>query len=193
MNLSKPTPVTLALIVICVICYIPELLGVPIFGGDINYWMCVAPDSFTRPWEFVTAIFAHSSLEHLAMNMVSLYWLGTLIEGVHGKLRFAIIFFVSGIMGNVAFALLANGSAVGASGAVFGLLGACAYLFYQMRDQPAARGMFQGLLAMLALNVINSFLPGIAWEAHFGGLVAGVACEAVIVALGKRKHLAEKR
>ena len=191
MSFSKPTPVTLALIVICLICYIPELLGLNILGADINYWMCVAPDSFARPWEFVTAMFAHSSLEHLAMNMVSLYWLGTMIEGVHGKLKFAIIYFVSGIAGNIAFALLADGAAVGASGAIFGLLGAGAYLLYQLRDQPAARGMFQGMLAMLALNVLNSFVPGIAMEAHFGGLVAGVICEAVVIALDRHKRLAE--
>lgn len=182
-KLQKPESLTLVLIIVCVVCYIPQMLGVPIFGAPMNYWMSVASDSLTRPWEFVTAIFAHGSLEHLAMNMVSLYWLGSLIEGAHGKAKFAILFFVSGIVGNVVFALLADGSAVGASGAVFGLLGAAAYLLYKRRDNPGARGMFQGLLAMLALNVINSFLPGIAMEAHFGGLVAGVICEAVILAL----------
>lgn len=187
MNISKPTPVTLALIVICIVCYIPEMLGLQIFGADVNYWMAVVPDSFTRPWEFITAMFAHSSLDHLAMNMISLYWLGTMIESAHGKLKFAIIFFVSGIVGNIAFALFADGAAVGASGAVFGLLGAGAYLLYQLRDQPAARSMFQGMIAMLALNVLNSFLPGIAMEAHFGGLVAGVMCEAAVIALDRRK------
>lgn len=187
MNLSKPAPLTLALIIVCVVCYIPELLGIPIFGASTNYWMAVVPDSFARPWEFVTAIFAHGSVEHLLMNMVSLYWLGTMIEDIHGKLKFAILFFVSGIFGNIAFALFANGSAVGASGAIFGLLGAGAYLLYQMRSNPAARGMFQGMLAMLVLNVLNSFVPGIAMEAHFGGLVAGVLCEAAIVAIDKRK------
>jgi len=183
LNVGKPARLTLVLIIICVICYIPQMLGIPIFGAPLNYWMAVAPDSFARPWEFITAIFAHSSLEHLAMNMVSLYWLGTMIENRHGKAKFAILFFASGIAGNIAFALFADGVAVGASGAVFGLLGAVSYLLFKMRDNPAARGMFQGLMAMLAINVLNSFLPGIAMEAHFGGLVAGVVCEAAILAL----------
>ncbi len=187
MNVGKPARLTLVLIVICVVCYIPELLGIRIFGATPNYWMSVAPDSFMRPWEFVTAMFAHSSIEHLAMNMVSLYWLGTMLENIQGKVRFAIIFFVSGIFGNIAFALFANGSAVGASGAIFGMLGAAAYLTYQRRDNPAIRGMYQGLIAMLVLNIFNSFLPGIALEAHFGGLVAGVACEAAIVAIDRKK------
>ena len=187
MNVGKPARLTLVLIVICVVCYIPEMLGIGLFGATPNYWMAVVPDSFSRPWEFVTAMFAHGSLEHLAMNMVSLYWLGTMIENIQGKVRFAIIYFVSGIAGNVAFALFANGSAVGASGAIFGLLGAAAYLTYQRRDNPAIRGMYKGLIAMLGLNVVNSFLPGIALEAHFGGLVAGVACEAAIVAIDRKR------
>lgn len=187
MNVGKPARLTLVLIVVCVVCYIPQLLGIPIFGAPINYWMAVVPDSFARPWEFVTAMFAHGSIEHLAMNMVSLYWLGTMLENLQGKVRFAILYFVSGIFGNVAFALFANGSAVGASGAIFGMLGAAAYLMYQRRDNPAIRGMYQGLIAMLILNIINSFVPGIAMEAHFGGLVAGVACEAAIVALDRKK------
>ena len=187
MNVGKPARLTLVLIVICVVCYIPQLLGIPILGQPINYWMAVVPDSFSRPWEFVTAMFAHGSIEHLAMNMVSLYWLGTMLENIQGKVRFAIIYFVSGIAGNIAFALFANGSAVGASGAIFGMLGAAAYLMYQRRDNPAIRGMYQGLIAMLVLNVINSFLPGIALEAHFGGLVAGVACEAAFVAVDRKK------
>lgn len=185
MNAGKPAQLTLVLIVICVICYVPEMLGIPIFGATMNYWMAVVPDSFARPWEFVTAIFAHGSLEHLAMKMVSLYWLGAMLENRHGKVKFAILFFVSGIVGNVVFSLVAEGSAVGASGAIFGLLGALSYLLYRMRGNPAARGMFQGIMVMLAINVVNSFLPGIAMEAHIGGLVAGVACEAVILALDR--------
>ena len=177
----------MALIIICIVCYIPDLLGLHFFGMMLGDWMAVAPDSFARPWEFVTAIFAHGSLEHLAMNMVSLYWLGTMIEDIQGKARFAIIFFVSGILGNVLFALIANGYAVGASGSIFGLLGAGAYMLYQMRDNPAARGMFQGMIAMLALNIFNSFLPGIALEAHLGGLIGGIASEATIVAIDRKK------
>lgn len=187
MNVGKPAQLTLVLIIICIVCYIPEMLGIQFFGQTPNYWMAVVPDSFARPWEFVTAMFAHSSLEHLAMNMVSLYWLGTMLENIHGKVKFAILYFVSGICGNIAFALFANGAAVGASGAIFGMLGAGAYLLYQMRDNPGARGMLQGMVAMLVLNIINSFVPGIAMEAHFGGLVAGVICEAAIVALDHKR------
>ena len=185
--MMRPSPVTIALIVICVIAYIPEILGIRFGGFDINYWLCVDPTSFSRPWELVTAIFAHGSLEHLAMNMISLYWLGTLIEDIHGKAKFLLIFFVSGIVGNVAVVLFADAAALGASGAIFGLLGAAALLLFSLRENPQAKSMLMGLLVMLAINVANSFLPGISMEAHFGGLIAGVAVEGLILLAGRGK------
>lgn len=185
--MMKPAPVTIALIVICVVLYIPELLNISIAGADIDYWLCVDPTSLSRPWELVTAIFAHGSLEHLAMNMISLYWLGTMIEDIHGKVRFLILFFVSGIMGNLAVVLFSNSAALGASGAIFGLLGAAALLLFTMRSNPRARSMLSGLLVMLVINVANSFLPGISMEAHFGGLIGGVAVEGIFIAIDKAR------
>ena len=185
--MMRPTLVTIALIVICVVLYIPELLGISIGGFDINYWLCVDPTSFSRPWELVTAIFAHGSLEHLAMNMISLYWLGSLIEDIHGKAKMLIIFFVSGIVGNIAVVLFSNAAALGASGSIFGLLGAAALLLFSLRQNPQAKSMLSGLLVMLAINIANSFVPGISMEAHFGGLVGGLAVEALILLLGRTR------
>ena len=187
--MSKPAPFTLALIVICVVLYIPEALGVSIGGQEINYWLCVAHDSLSRPWELVTAIFAHWSLEHLAMNMISLYWLGTMIERAHGPVKFGIVFFVSGIAGNLAVVFFAdpNTVAAGASGAIFGLLAAAAILCFAFRQHPGIRSQLQGLIVMLVINVVNSFIPGISMEAHFGGLVGGLACEAVLMAIDRDK------
>mgnify|MGYP002626160451 CR=1 FL=1 len=187
--MSKPAPVTLALIIVCVVLYIPEALGVHIGGHEINYWLCVANDSLSRPWELVTAIFAHWSIEHLAMNMISLYWLGTMIEEAHGHVKFGIVFFVSGILGNLAVVLFAdpNTVAAGASGSIFGLLGAAALLFFAFRQDPGIRSQLQGLLIMLAINVVNSFIPGISMEAHFGGLAGGLICEAVILGMDRDK------
>lgn len=178
--MTKPSIVTIVLIGICVVLFIPEFLNINIGGADLNYWLCVAPDSFTRPWEFVTAIFVHGSPMHLLMNMISLYWLGTFIESSHGKGLYLLIFFVSGIAGNVTVAL-AGSAAVGASGAIFGMLGAGALLLFSLRKDPGARQMLTGFAVMLAINIFNSFLPGISMEAHFGGLAAGVIVEAIII------------
>ena len=179
---EKPTKLTTALIIACVVMYIPELIGL-----NINAWLAVSPYSpYYAPWQLVTAMFAHGSLEHLAMNMVSLWWLGTLLERMQGTVRFAIVYFVSGIFGNLVFALVGDSFAVGASGAIFGLLGAVAVMLYRHRESPIAKAMLQGLGVMIAINVINSFMPGIALEAHFGGLVAGAAVEAIILAIGSK-------
>ena len=179
---DKPTKLTLVLIVACVVLYIPELIGL-----NLNAWLAVSPYSlYYAPWQLVTAMFAHGSLEHLLMNMVSLWWLGTLLERMQGTVRFAIVYFVSGIVGNLVFALFSDGYAVGASGAIFGMLGAVAVLLYKHRQSPVAKAMLQGLLVMIAINVVNSFMPGIALEAHFGGLLAGALVEVVILAIGSK-------
>ena len=179
---DKPTKLTLVLIVSCVVLYIPELIGL-----NLNAWLAVSPYSpYYAPWQLVTAMFAHGSLEHLLMNMVSLWWLGTLLERMQGTVRFAIVYFVSGIVGNLVFALFSDGYAVGASGAIFGMLGAVAVLLYKHRQSPVAKAMLQGLLVMIAINVVNSFMPGIALEAHFGGLLAGALVEVIILAIGSK-------
>ena len=176
----KPTKLTTCLIIACAICYLPELIGF-----NVNALLAVSPYTLHyAPWQLVTAMFAHGSLDHLAMNMVSLWWLGTLIEKMEGTVRFAIVYFASGIAGNLAFALFSGGYAVGASGAIFGLMGAVAVGLYWHRESPLAKAMLQGLGVMIALNVVNSFMPGIALEAHFGGLLAGGLGELVILAIG---------
>ena len=83
-------------------------------------------------------------------------------------------------------ALFSDGYAVGASGAIFGMLGAVAVLLYKHRQSPVAKAMLQGLLVMIAINVVNSFMPGIALEAHFGGLLAGALVEVIILAIGSK-------
>ena len=191
--MAKPAPVTLVLIGICVVLYIPELMNISFNGYEINYWLCVAPDSFSRPWEFVTAIFVHGSPTHLLMNMISLYWLGTFIERSHGKWLFLLIFFVSGIAGNIAVAIMGS-AAVGASGAIFGLLGAGALLLFTLRRDPDARQMLTGFAVMLAINILISFTPGISYEAHIGGLIGGVVVEAIIILVyrNRKKPLRRK-
>ena len=177
---KTPTTLTTRLIAACVACYLPELIGL-----NVNALLAVSPYSLQyAAWQLVTAMFAHGSLDHLAMNMVSLWWLGTLLEKIQGTARFAIVYFASGIGGNLAFALISGGYAVGASGAIFGMLGAVAVGLYRHRESPLAKAMLQGLGVIIALNVVNSFMPGIALEAHFGGLVTGAVVEAAILAIG---------
>ncbi|MET8827662.1 rhomboid family intramembrane serine protease [Streptomyces sp. NPDC004610] len=122
-------------------------------------------------YRLVTAMFAHQEIWHIAFNMLSLWWLGGPLEQALGRVRYLALYLVSGLAGSaLTYLLAAPGSAsLGASGAIFGLFGATAVLMrrlsYDMRP----------ILALLAINLIFTFTwSGIAWQAHIGGLVAGV-------------------
>ncbi len=181
---AKAGRLTWALIIACVALYLPELMGM-----NLNALLAVSPYSLHfAPWQIVSAMFAHASLEHLAMNMVSLWWLGTLLERTQGSIQLAVVYFTSGVAGNLSFCLFGSGYAVGASGAIFGLMGATAVLLFHHRANPEAKAMLQGLLVMAGINIVNSFLPGIALEAHLGGLVAGACAEALILLVRKLRQ-----
>jgi membrane associated rhomboid family serine protease len=131
-----------------------------------------------------TSSFAHSNTQitHILFNMYSLFVLGTLLEPMIGKLRFVILYALSVFGGGVGFLVLSTqfGSVVGASGAVFGLMGA--YLVFLIVMKLNAGQMY----IIIGINLFLGFLPGIAWEAHVGGLVVGAAAGYVLVSTRNR-------
>ena len=122
-------------------------------------------------WRIVSAGFLHAGLLHLAFNMYFLYFLGTLMEPSIGKLRFGIVYFVSLVGGSFGALLLSpNAVTVGASGAVFGAMGAAIIAMRARGIDP----MQSGLGVTLLLNLAITFLiPGISIGGHLGGLFAG--------------------
>jgi membrane associated rhomboid family serine protease len=123
-------------------------------------------------YRLLTAMFLHGSIVHIVFNMLSLWWVGGPLEAALGRVRYLALYFVSGLAGSaLSYALAAaNQPSLGASGAIFGLFGATAVLMrrlnYDMRP----------VLALLAINLVFTFgWSNIAWQAHIGGLVAGVA------------------
>ncbi|MBH5335978.1 rhomboid family intramembrane serine protease [Streptomyces pactum] len=123
-------------------------------------------------YRLLTAVFLHEEPMHIAFNMLSLWWLGPPLEAALGRARYLALYLLSGLGGSALSYLLAeeSQSSLGASGAVFGLLGATAVLMrrlnYDMR--PVA--------ILLAINlVITFYFSNIAWQAHIGGLIAGTA------------------
>ncbi|BFV58085.1 rhomboid family intramembrane serine protease [Kitasatospora sp. CMC57] len=133
-----------------------------------TYGVAAGPDEWYR---LVTAMFVHSGVVHLVMNMVSLWVLGPQLERVLGWVRFLGLYLVSGLMGGALSYLVSGGhlNSVGASGAIFGLLGATGVLFRVTRTPLGP------LLALLVFNVVITFsVKAIDWRAHLGGLVAGV-------------------
>jgi membrane associated rhomboid family serine protease len=122
-------------------------------------------------WRLLTAAFLHYGPFHLAINMYSLFYAGTLLEHVIGRWRFALLYLGSGIAGSAGAIWLSPDSVtVGASGAIFGILGA---LFVLERRRHIATG---GQVAMLiVLNLVFTFaISNISVGGHLGGLVAGV-------------------
>jgi membrane associated rhomboid family serine protease len=122
-------------------------------------------------WRLITSAFLHYGVFHIAVNMYSLYFAGSILEQVIGRWRFLVLYLVSGLAG-AAGALIASPNAitVGASGAIFGILGA---LFVLERQRHLATG---GQIAgLIVINLIFTFaFPGISIGGHLGGLAAGV-------------------
>ncbi|MDG4857591.1 rhomboid family intramembrane serine protease [Streptomyces sp. T-3] len=122
-------------------------------------------------YRLVTSMFTHEGIFHIAFNLLGLWWLGAPLEQALGRARFLALYLVSGLAGSALTYLLADPDqpSLGASGAIFGLMGATAVLMrrlnYDMRP----------VIALLALNMLFTFTwPNIAWQAHVGGLVAGL-------------------
>ncbi|MEL3950334.1 MULTISPECIES: rhomboid family intramembrane serine protease [Streptomyces] len=125
-----------------------------------------------QAYRLVTSMFTHQEIWHIAFNMLGLWWLGGPLEAALGRARYLTLYMLSGLGGSALTYLLEDASkaSLGASGAIFGLLGATAVLMrrlnYDMRP----------VIALLALNLLFTFTwSGIAWQAHVGGLIAGVA------------------
>jgi membrane associated rhomboid family serine protease len=163
--------VTYAIIAVTVLIWLAQLFS---RGFVTNALFFYAPAALVEPWRIVTALFVHnaslpSGILHIGFNMYSLFIFGSILEQQLGRARFAALYFLSGIGGSLAVALLAPGTAVvGASGAIFGLLGAFFVIQRHLGGQSAQ------ILVLVALNLAIGFIvPGIAWQAHVGGVVVG--------------------
>ncbi len=128
-------------------------------------------------WQLFTATLLHASLSHLAFNCYALFVLGRDIEGLYGSLWFTVVYLVSGLAGSVAWYVLGGAEpSVGASGAIFGLIGAEAAFFLRNRQLFGAFGQqrLKNVAILLVINLVLGFtIPNINYIAHLGGLVAG--------------------
>jgi membrane associated rhomboid family serine protease len=128
-------------------------------------------------WRLVSSIFLHAGLIHLGLNAYVLWIFGNAIEREIGRLAMLGVFLTTGIFAGAASFAFAPEPAVGvgASGAIFGLVGAFIAYNYLRRHHVMAQARLRSALSMLVLNlIIGLSIPGIDWRAHLGGLVAGV-------------------
>ena len=129
-------------------------------------------------WRLLTYAFLHDTRNatHLIVNMLSLYSLGTFLEPLLGRLRMGLLCAATAVAGGVASTLFMGGASVGASGAVWGLVGATLGLLsgrHRLFPPLIARGLRQRLVVILVINIAISFLPHIDRYCHFGGGIAG--------------------
>jgi membrane associated rhomboid family serine protease len=193
-NIARRPEVTIALIAINVVAFLAEgnitlsgqptskvyeegallgsIRGFPTLGVAHGQW-----------WRIVTSGFLHENIIHIGFNMYILYILGQMLEPALGRLKFGTIYAVSLLTGSFGALLVTPHSpTVGASGAVFGVMGAAA-VEMRARQIPI---MQSGVGGLILINLVISFaLPGISWGGHIGGLLGG-ALAALVIQLGDR-------
>ncbi len=154
------------------------------WNGLLQGWEPVYP--FQREAMFLTYAMLHGGLLHLIGNMIAVLALGGIAVARIGERGFLLLYAVTAISGAAGFALLSSSEApmVGASGAVFGLIGAWKFWEWQLRQHlgSSMRPLWRSLVGLALLNVILWLaLSGLlAWEAHLGGFVAGVIFAAIV-------------
>ncbi|MER5940941.1 rhomboid family intramembrane serine protease [Streptomyces sp. NPDC001928] len=122
-------------------------------------------------YRLLTSMFLHGGYVHILFNALSLWWIGGPLEAALGRARYIALYFISGLAGSALTYLIAvpNQPSLGASGAIFGLFGATAVLMRRLQYD------MRPIIALLVINLIFTFgWSNIAWQAHIGGLVAGV-------------------
>jgi membrane associated rhomboid family serine protease len=128
-------------------------------------------------WRLLSSVFLHAGLIHLALNSYVLWIFGNAIERDIGRVSTLAVFLVTGVFAGATSFAFASGFtiAVGASGAIFGLVGAFVAYNYLRRHHVMAQARLRSALSMLLINLVIGFsIPAIDWRAHLGGLVAGL-------------------
>lgn len=171
-KLTTSNTVTMTLIGMSVAVFVVQfLVGVNAVASSWGLWpAAVAVNS--EWYRLLTSVFLHGSWLHLLFNMYVLFVLGPPLERLLGHVRFLALYLIAGLGGAVAsFGFSAiNTVSVGASGAIFGLMGALVVAGRHMKADITQ------VLVLIGINVVIGFLaPGIDWRAHFGGLVVGAA------------------
>jgi len=186
-------PTTFILIAACVAVFVLQVLLYPAI--DINFGF-IPKYAVERPWTFITAVFLHGGFSHLFVNMFVLLMFGIFLESRVGRRNYLLIFFLAGIVGNVSYMLLTPGSAtigLGASGAIYGLMGALVVLLpfmvvyvWGMVPMPL---LFVAVLWALG-DIFGLFTPAdnIGHEAHLAGLVIGLLFGFYLRQQAKRKY-----
>jgi membrane associated rhomboid family serine protease len=185
---SDQPRITISLIMINLVIWLLQVIP----GSTLTSTLFYAPLlTVIEPWRMITAGFVHSpdSFWHILLNVYSIYIFGRVIEPMLGPTRFLVLYLVS-IFGGSAMVLWLSEPVVpvvGASGAFFGLMGAYLIMLRAIGDNSGL------LVGLIAVNLAFGFLvPGISWQGHLGGLLAGMAVTAVYARTRYKSGLSQK-
>lgn len=178
-NIFKPKKliVTPIIILICTLFFIFMLIktNFDLSASNLINYGAIQRDYVQSGewWRLFSCIFVHASILHLLLNMYALYIIGSQMESYIGKLRFAIVFVISGLVGSLSSIIFSTHVSVGASGAIFGLLGALLYFGYYYR-LILGNSLKHEIIPVIIVNLLIGFMiPGVDIFAHIGGLAGG--------------------
>ena len=127
-------------------------------------------------YRLLTCMFVHADIMHILFNMIALYSIGPVVERYYGKSKFLLIYLVSGLLGSIfsGVFMTADSISIGASGAIFGLLGSICYFTYYYR--ATLQGILRGsIMPVIIINLVIGFISSsIDLSAHIGGLIGGI-------------------
>jgi rhomboid protease GluP len=128
-------------------------------------------------WRILTPVFLHASLWHILFNMYALFNIGPVVEQFYGRTRYLLLYFISGVAGNVVSFYLSPNPSVGASTALFGLVAAQGVFVFRNRQffGGQARALLGNTLMIVVVNLVLGLSPGIDNWGHMGGMLGGLA------------------
>ena len=170
--------VTYALIGICVVVFLIQLATQTVLKIDIPAQWGVKANSLIlqgQVWRLITPMFLHGSILHIGVNMYAMFNIGPTLERFYGRNRYLVLFLLSGYAGNVISFMFSPYPSLGASTAIFGMLGAEGVLIYQNREifGNIARRALTQIITIAVINLVIGMTPGIDNFGHIGGLIGG--------------------
>lgn len=191
--------ITKAIIAICVIVWIIEQIvyftDSAAFQTMLYRFSFVPALASSRPWMYITSMFMHApswNFWHILCNMISVYYVGLTLERYLGHWQFLVLYLLCGIgggSGDMVYTRIVNTEdawvtpSLGASGAIFGLMGAMLVGFSHMHLDV------RGLVGMIVINLALPLLvPNVAWQAHVGGLLTGAGSSLMVMGLPNQVH-----
>ena len=172
---------------ICVLIFILQM----IMPAVTDTFVLISSEAFQRPWILVTSMFLHGGADHLIYNMFALALFGTILEKIIGSKKFVILYFVSGLLAALG-SLPFYEAALGASGAIFGVLGCLAVLRPKMRVYVGYVPMPMAIAAIVwgAGDLIGMFAPSqTAHAAHLFGMFFGIGVGLYYLKQFSEKHV----